>query len=490
MYKWQQVKALKAKGTSIKNIVRQLKISRNTVRKYLRSPNPPCFKVPHHEKMLDGYKDQVEEMLERQYIGTRIHEELTEMGFGGSLSTVHRHIREIKKEAVIREKVTTRFETPPGRQIQYDWKEWQLPVAGRAVKIYLHEVVLGYSRKKHYSWSLSITASDIIRAIEAAILFFEGVASELLIDNPKQMVLVHDRNGVVRYTDEFLTFCGLYGIEPSPCQPYRARTKGKAERPFYYVQEHLLRGLEVTDFAEFDVKLREFTDRYNERIHSSLGESPEVRYGREKEYLKSIPLVDPALLYRRQPHKVSSDGYLSYGGGFYPVSMSLCLREVMVEPVFGRQLRLYDARGSLISEMNVDPFTKVKPLHPEHEVINEGFKQRKDARRAEIVIRFVTTFEQTGEQYLEGLKERVGPNLYWHLSEIMKYAELYGVYEVVHVLKECVTIGTYHKNSVKRLLSVRKPQHPPIVPLVPVCAMPPVVLRRELSEYRVEVCHA
>jgi transposase len=178
--------------------------------------------------MLDGYEDRVEEMLERQYIGTRIHEELTEMGFEGSLSTVHRHIREIKKEAVIREKVTTRFETPPGRQMQYDWKEWQLPVAGRAVKIYLHEVVLGYSRKKHYSWSLGITASDVIRAIEAAILFFEGVASELVIDNPKQMVLVHDRNGVVRYTDEFLTFCGLYGIDPSPCQNYRARIKGYA----------------------------------------------------------------------------------------------------------------------------------------------------------------------------------------------------------------------------------------------------------------------
>jgi transposase len=274
MYKWQQVKALRAKGTSIKKIMRKLKISRNTVRKYLRSPDPACLKVSQHEKMLDGYEDRVEGMLERQYIGTRIHEELTEMGFEGSLSTVHRHIREIKKEAVIREKVTTRFETPPGRQMQYDWKEWQLPVAGRAVKIYLHEVVLGYSRKKHYSWSLGITASDVIRAIEAAILFFEGVASELVIDNPKQMVLVHDRNGVVRYTDEFLTFCGLYGIDPSPCQNYRARTKGKVERPFYYLQEHLLRGLEVADFAEFDVKLREVTDRYNERIHSGLGESP------------------------------------------------------------------------------------------------------------------------------------------------------------------------------------------------------------------------
>jgi transposase len=120
-YQWRQLKALKAKGTSIKDIARQLKISRNTVKKYLRKPNPPCFKTSQHEKtlkMLDRYQDQIEEMLEQQYMGTRIHEELTEMGFGGSLSTVYRQIREIKKEAVLREQVARRFETLPGRQIK------------------------------------------------------------------------------------------------------------------------------------------------------------------------------------------------------------------------------------------------------------------------------------------------------------------------------------------------------------------------------------
>ena len=37
MYKWQQVKALRAKEESIKGIARQLNLSKNTVRKYLRS---------------------------------------------------------------------------------------------------------------------------------------------------------------------------------------------------------------------------------------------------------------------------------------------------------------------------------------------------------------------------------------------------------------------------------------------------------------------
>ena len=99
---------------------------------------------------------------------------------------------------------------------------------------------ISYSRKKHYSFSLRVKCQDVIRAIESAIVFFGAGAGQLLMDNGKQMVWTHGPNGVVAYNEEFLKFCGLYGIEPRACHPYRARTKGKVERPFFYIQEHLL----------------------------------------------------------------------------------------------------------------------------------------------------------------------------------------------------------------------------------------------------------
>jgi transposase len=92
---------------------------------------------------------------------------------------VHRHIAGIKGLEEIKTLATTRVETPPGRQMQYDWKEWHLPVDGKAVKIYIHEVVLSYSRRKYYVSSLSITSQDVIRAIAGAIEYFGGFAEEL-----------------------------------------------------------------------------------------------------------------------------------------------------------------------------------------------------------------------------------------------------------------------------------------------------------------------
>jgi len=174
MYKWQQIKALRVQGVGIKSIAKKLGISRNTVRRYLRGKEPPEFKAREYEKMLDRYGEGIREMLSKRYIGTRIFAELSKIGFKGSLSTIHRYIREARREEEIRGKVTTRVETPPGVQMQYDWKEWGLSVDGKKVKIYLHEVVLSYSRKKYYTYSLSITTSDVIRAMVEAIGFWWG----------------------------------------------------------------------------------------------------------------------------------------------------------------------------------------------------------------------------------------------------------------------------------------------------------------------------
>jgi len=157
---------------------------------------------------------------------------LGSLGYAGSLSSLHRYIADLKADDAISKKATTRVETEPGEQMQYDWKEWVLPVAGHSIKVYLHELVLCYSRKKYYAVSLRITTADILRAIVEGVYFFGGAASMLVTDNPKQIV-IERKSGQPRFSDEFLALCGTFGVEPFLCAPYRARTKGKVERPFY-----------------------------------------------------------------------------------------------------------------------------------------------------------------------------------------------------------------------------------------------------------------
>ena len=65
MYMWQQVKALRAQGFHVKQIARRLKLSRNTVRKYLRSADPPEFHTREYTKKSDPYVGDIKDMIKK-----------------------------------------------------------------------------------------------------------------------------------------------------------------------------------------------------------------------------------------------------------------------------------------------------------------------------------------------------------------------------------------------------------------------------------------
>jgi len=485
MYMWQQVKALQAQGFHVKQIARRLDLSKNTVKKYLRSAEPPEFHTREYTKKSDPFIDDIKGMIGKGFIGTRIHEELMNLGFIGSLSSVERTIHTIKKEKDRKERVTTRVETPPGRQMQYDWKEWELPVNGKIIVIYVHEVVLGFSRKKYYTFSLTITGPDVIRAIHEALVFYGGVPLEIVMDNAKQMVITHERSGAVFYNEAFLKFMGLMGIDLNPCQNYRARTKGKVERPFYHLQEHLLRGCEVKDLSEFAFKLAAYMEKANASIHATLKETPDERFERERDALRPLPRIDPTILYPREIRGVSNDGYVPWAGSQYPVPMDLALHSVLVEPIFGRMIHVYDEKGNIAITHNLYLSSGCRPVHPEHEQMNRAFQEKKEAKKSAIVKAFNDTFPQHGD-YMEALRKAQGANIYAHLKEIVSYTDLYPAEEVSKILKECMAIGAFHKNTVKRLLST-KALKMPTLPLAGGFAGP-APLVRNLAVYR-EVVH-
>lgn len=81
---WRQIRMRREKGEGIKATARAVGISKNTIRRYLKSSNPPGFKATGYEKKLSRFREEVHEMLNQGYIGTRIYEELLWMDYDGS----------------------------------------------------------------------------------------------------------------------------------------------------------------------------------------------------------------------------------------------------------------------------------------------------------------------------------------------------------------------------------------------------------------------
>lgn len=124
-------------------------------------------------------------------------------------------------------------------------------------------------------------------------------------------------------------------------------------------------------------------------------------------------------------------------------------------------------------------------MHPEHNEIKDSYRQKKKAYRAETVKNFIETFPEIGSLYVEGLKTAVSANLYWHIDEIMKYTFLYSTKEVAEALSECIEIGSYHKNSVKRLLQSKEPQKQTFDIINQPCIVSSIDIRRPLADYKV-----
>ncbi len=99
MKKWEKVKKLHSEGVSIRQIARDMDMSRNTVRKWLRSEEKPKYTRKHYPTKIDEYKGQIKKWyLESGYIGARIYRELKKEGYDGSINPVYRYIKQIKED--------------------------------------------------------------------------------------------------------------------------------------------------------------------------------------------------------------------------------------------------------------------------------------------------------------------------------------------------------------------------------------------------------
>ncbi len=184
-------------------------------------------------------------------------------------------------------------------------------------------VVLGYSRLLWLRFFTRQTMEVLCRGLEGAFERFGGVPEQLLFDQIWSVVVADDRlaGGGLVLNAEFLRFAAHWGFRPRSSRPYRARTKGKVERPIRYVRESFFY---VREFVN-DEDLNEQAQRWlagtaNVRRHGTTGERPQERFERE--------VLGP----------LASGPYRRVGGGARPVAESRVPATVAVKR---RSLREY-----------------------------------------------------------------------------------------------------------------------------------------------------
>ena len=215
----------------------------------------------------------------------RLFEEIKASGYVGCYTQVKEYVRKVRPR--VPEEPAVRFETPPGHQGQVDFADFRLPWGKR----YAFLVVLGFSRVLWLQFFTRQTMQHVFEGLEAAFSFFGGVPHELLFDQMKTVVTKDERAAGGRVTEnaEFLRFAHHWNFRIRACRPYRAKTKGKVERPVSYVRSSFFYGRTFTSDEDLNRQARHWLDHVaNVRTHGTLKERPADRFEQERDLLRPL----------------------------------------------------------------------------------------------------------------------------------------------------------------------------------------------------------
>jgi transposase len=288
------IRELAGRGVGSKTIARTVGVARNTVRRYLRAPIAPGVqRRPKARRLTDDARCQARTLYEGSAGGNAVVVQrlLKARGTDVSVRTIERAVADIRRAHRAAMLATVRVESAPGDQLQIDFGQKRVRIAGAWVRVFLLVAVLSYSRRLFVKAFLSERQDDWREGIAAAFTHFGGIPRTLLGDNARALVLGRDRTtGTVLFQPAYLAFCRDWDVQPRACAPYRARTKGKTEAGVKYVKRNGLADLEFASFAALEGHLADWMVVADERIHGTTHEAPHVRFDRdERAALRPLP---------------------------------------------------------------------------------------------------------------------------------------------------------------------------------------------------------
>jgi transposase len=339
---------LKALGWGITRIARELGCSHMTVRRYVAEGGYVRYRRPAgRARALAGLEGWLAERFRRHGGNADVvrQELLAEKSIALSLRTVEREVAPLRRDLAAEARATTRFETPPGHQLQIDFGERRIGIGGMPTKVFLFVATLGFSRRMHVRAFRNERQESWLEGLESTFRHFGGVTAEVLFDNDRGLVSRHDvETREVVFNARFLAFARYWGFRPRACAPYRARTKGKDERGVGYVKRNAVAGRSFESFAALEAHLEAWVREVADvRIHGTTGEAPAERFSREETAaLKPIVGISSFQAVRELTRKVQSDCAIEVDGNAYSVPWRLIGEQVRVT-IAAERLRVVHA---------------------------------------------------------------------------------------------------------------------------------------------------
>jgi transposase len=345
------------KGKSIKEIARDLRISRNTVRKILRSGGT-AFSYEREVQprpRLGRWKADLDRML-TENVGKaarerltliRLFEELRALGYAGGYDAVRRYARSWGREhASQTAEVFVPLSFAPGEAYQFDWSHEIVLMNGVTVTVKVAHLRLCHSRMMFIRAYPRETQEMVFDAHERAFAFFRGACTRGIYDNMKTAVETIFVGKERQYNRRFLQMCAHHLVDPVACTPASGWEKGQVENQVGLIRERFFTPrLRVKTYDELNAWLTDKCVAYA-KVHPHP-ERPEQTVWEvfEEERPKLVPYRGRFDGFHALPASVSKTCLVRFDNNKYSVSASAVGRPVEIHAYADRILIRQDGRA-------------------------------------------------------------------------------------------------------------------------------------------------
>lgn len=316
-------------GKSIKELARSTGLSRNTIRRALRSEAPPSYERSPKVGVLEPFKPEIHRLLKKdpKLPGVRVRELLEPLGCTVCKTVVDDYLREVRPLFSPPLRTFQRTVYRPGEICQFDvWEPAaEVPVGhGQTRRAWVVIACLGYSRAGAGVLVFSKQTEDLLAGVAGCIERLGGLPSTLVWD---RQAGIHARDG--RPSEAFAAFCGQLKVDWYFCEAADPQAKGVVERLQGYAETNFEPGRRFANERDFQDQLDAWFAKVNARTHRGIRARPIDRLAEELEVMAPLPTVMPDTA-SRWVIRVPPDPHLRLDTNDYSLDPSLVGRRVEV----------------------------------------------------------------------------------------------------------------------------------------------------------------
>jgi transposase len=341
---------------SIREIARRTKLSRNTIRKYLRSGAvEPEFRISERPSKLDPYaaklsgwlKTEAGKSRKQRRTAKQLHEDLVKLGYTGSYGRVAAFARDWRADRHTEQQTTGRgtfvpLVFQPGEAFQFDWSEDYATLGGERTKLQVAHIKLSHSRAFLVRAYLLQTHEMLFDAHWHGFRVFGGVPERGIYDNMKTAVDRVGRGKERQVNARFLAMTSHYVFEPEFCNPASGWEKGQVEKNVRDSRHQMLQRMpDFPDLAALNTWLEQrCLELWRQTAHGTRAGTIADVWAEEQAALMPLPPAFDGFV--EQSKRVSPTCLISFERNRYSVPASFANRPV--------SLRVYPDRIVVAAE--------------------------------------------------------------------------------------------------------------------------------------------